>query len=207
MDEVTAGSVSSDHREAIKERLRQIRDLLRLSRYRPTPAGHLSIEDSGVGGSRAREPQEPAATGGKSGGNGGTAGSVYSVFLDPDGVSGEEVASDPHPITKWVSIEDGTRQAGQMEDRAAEFLADQNLLLINADFRVFGDMVDRWCAQYGDGAVRPAVVEVVQEWFEQTLVEAVLGVQALRDDREWHLDDMNHALSKEALTAAVICTA
>ena len=36
MEEVSSGSSSSDHRQSIKERLRQIADLFKLSRYRPT---------------------------------------------------------------------------------------------------------------------------------------------------------------------------
>ncbi len=39
MEEITAGSSSSDHKQAIRERLKQIRSLFRFSRYRPAPAG------------------------------------------------------------------------------------------------------------------------------------------------------------------------
>ena len=47
---------------------------------------------------------------------------------------------------------------------------------INGDFRVFTDMIERWCAQYRDvpGAREP-ITNVVREWFEQALIEAVLG--------------------------------
>jgi len=43
---------------------------------------------------------------------------------------------------------------------------------------------------------------VVQEWFEQNLVETVLGVHALRGAKEWTADDVGNALSEEALSAA-----
>jgi hypothetical protein len=104
-----------------------------------------------------------------------------------------------------IGLTDNTREVGQIEVRAAEYFEDQNLLLINADFRVFTDMIERWCRAYGDvGWAHATVEEVVHEWFEQTLVEAVLGAQASRDDREGTKPGIAAALSKEALTAAVM---
>ena len=48
MAEVTAGgTVSSDHRLAIRERLKQIRELFRVwSRYGPRPLGEEAVQDS-----------------------------------------------------------------------------------------------------------------------------------------------------------------
>lgn len=84
-------------------------------------------------------------------------------------------------------------------------MPDQNLLQINADFRVFTDMIDRWCEAYGDVAgARGAVEEVVQEWFEQALVETVLGAQSLRGSPQWTIEDIGKLWSEEALTAAVL---
>ncbi len=45
---------------------------------------------------------------------------------------------------------------------------------------------------------------MVREWFEQALVETVLGVHGLRDARYWAIDDIREALSEEALTSAVM---
>ncbi len=79
------------------------------------------------------------------------------------------------------------------------------LVLINADFRVFTDMVDRWQKVYASAPGAPTTVQdVVRDWFEQALVEAVLGVQALRGGREWSRDELAAALSKEALSTAVM---
>src|SRR5688572_28882594 len=44
MEEVSAGAVSSDHRQAIRERLKQIRELFKLSKYRLTPRGSLLVD-------------------------------------------------------------------------------------------------------------------------------------------------------------------
>jgi hypothetical protein len=70
---------------------------------------------------------------------------------------------------------------------------------------VFTDMVDRWVDFYGDvPGARGEITEVVREWFEQTLIETVMGMQALKDGREWSIDNIRDALSEEALTAAVM---
>ena len=50
----------------------------------------------------------------------------------------------------------------------------------------------------------PAVKDVVREWFEQTLVEAILGVQQLVGSKEWNSQDLGGALSEESLTAIVM---
>jgi hypothetical protein len=44
----------------------------------------------------------------------------------------------------------------------------------------------------------------VHEWFEQALVETVIGCQALQGERQWSPADIGKALSEEALTAAVM---
>jgi hypothetical protein len=208
MDEVTRGSTSSDHKQAIRERLRQIKDLLRVSKYRPTPSGSLQVDDSvlTVGGKESERQDETRSSSKNKGGNpGGRVGNIYALFLSDQGVPAEPVFPDSEPTVQWVSVTDGTRTTGFLEDRAAKYLVEQNLLQINADFRVFTDMIERWAARYSDapGGKGP-VKDVVQEWFEQTLIETVLGVQSLKDGREWTLDDIAKSLSEEALTSAVM---
>ncbi len=44
----------------------------------------------------------------------------------------------------------------------------------------------------------------MREWFEQTLVETVLGVRSLAGSQRWSVEDVGNALSEEALTAAVM---
>ena len=78
---------------------------------------------------------------------------------------------------------------------------------MNADFRVFKDMIARLCKDR-DAALGPALQDVVQEtvhqWFEQALVEMVIGVQQLRGSKEWSTDEIEKALSPEALTSGVM---
>lgn len=207
MEEITAGTRSTDHRQAIRERLRQIRDLLRLSRYRPTPRGDKVVENEPVAGGRSgRDNDESRDTRGGSRSGGGRAGNAYALFLaGEDGVPANEVFPDVQPEVTWISVEDGTRAPGFLEDRAATYLLDQNVLQINGDFRVFTDMIDRWCEFYAHvPGARPDITESCREWFEQSLIETVLGVQTLKGSKEWTVEDIKLSLGEEALTAAVM---
>jgi hypothetical protein len=53
-------------------------------------------------------------------------------------------------------------------------------------------------------AVQPVAEDAVREWFEQALIESVIGVQSLRGSQEWSVEDIAKALSQEALTTAVM---
>ena len=209
IDAIAAGSAASDHLKSIRERLRPIMDLYRVSRYRMVDAGPEAVDDASMDrGGRASERQQQhrdATARSYSGTKGGTAGGVYSLFLKESGPPGQHVSPDRFPKVQWVTVAGKSREPGDIEDRAARYLAEQNLLLVNGDFRVFADMIDRWVQECGPHAgVRDVVTEAVRAWFEQSLVETVLGVQALRTSAEWTEADVERALSEEALTAAVM---
>lgn len=205
VSEVAGHANTSDYRDAIRERLRAIWDLLRLSRYRRTPRGSVMTEEDTAQGGEPAPTGTPKGKGSrKSGGRGGRAGDVYSLFLATEGVPAEEL-DQPEPQTTWVTVENGTREPPDLEDRAAKYLLATNRLLINADFRVFQDMTKRWAEKYQDTPGAEKVAEnVVREWFEQQLIEAVMGVQSLRGSSEWSLVQLEQAWSEEALTAAVM---
>jgi hypothetical protein len=207
MEQIAAKTSPGDNSKSIRDRLKALMDLYRVSRYRATPAGSLMIDNQRPtrgGQSRQLELGPGSGDGGRSGPKGGTAGGIYSVFQKKDGVPGQLVKPDPFPKVEWVSIKNDTRTAGDIEDRAARFLADQNVLLINADFRVFTDLIDRFMSEIGQPNVRPTVTAAVHGWFEQALVEAVIGVQALNGSKEWNVAEIDKALSEEALTLAVM---
>ncbi len=209
-DEVSAGSTASDHKQAIRERLRQIRELFRLSRYRPTPRGSELAEEANGAGGRSRDSADTKEKAGSttSGSRTARAGNIYGLFLAADGVPADAVNSLIEPDVDWLSATDPKckpRGPGLLEDKAAKYLIEQNKLLINADFRVFTDMADRWCERYTHtSGARDVVTDVVREWFEQALIETVLGVQGLRDSKEWDIDAIRNALSEETLSAAVM---
>jgi hypothetical protein len=189
-------------------------DLFKVSRYRPQRGGNLEIGEptAKAGGSGGR-------AGGRGGGTNSGAGSsrskgrgpvgdVYSAFLKDGGTEGEDAKPDVFPKVRWISVENGTREAGDIEDKAARFIEDQNLLLVNADFRVFRDMIKHWIDLYSVRGRYPGIEEVVRDsvhgWYEQALVETIIGLQALRGSREWSQEDLQSAWSEAALTSVVM---
>jgi hypothetical protein len=135
----------------------------------------------------------------------GEIGNIYHLFEKHGGVTSRKKQTDPFPVVKWVSVKDGTRTEGDMEDKAAKFLSDQNTLLVNADFRVFADMVKRLVKQKDSGQgieIDKVVTDVVHQWFEQALVETVIGVQRLKGSKEWPPDDIERSLSADSKNKA-----
>jgi hypothetical protein len=127
------------------------------------------------------------------------------LFLSDQGIPGQSAKPDVFPQIQWISLAEGTRPAGDLEDRAAKYLKKENLILVNADFRIFKDMVKRWTAHFSTTpGVAEVVSEVVQEWFEQSLVEVVLSANALRGSQYWADNKIDELLSEEGLTAAVL---
>jgi hypothetical protein len=104
-----------------------------------------------------------------------------------------------------VSVRDGTRAPGDLEDRAARYHRDRNQLTVNADFRVFTDMVARWTRPYrGMPGARPAVEALVREWFEQTLIETVLSARTLEGSPHWSSEQIDELVSESALVTACL---
>ena len=121
MEEITAGSSQSDHKQAIRERLRNIRELFRFTRYRPTPSGDKLIAPDGALGGEPRYGSGTSHSGGSdssgSGNRTGRAGSIYALFLAEDGVPGQDVIDNNEPDVQWITVEEGTRTPGFLEDR------------------------------------------------------------------------------------------
>ncbi len=211
MEEVTSGAEEFNHRQTILDRLKQIRDLFKLSRYKPYSGGKHNVDpdDLVVGktsnGDGRRGSGGGRRGGGGGGGGGGQAGNVYALFVSEDGVPAREIVGLTDPDVKWVTAGDGTRVPPDLEDRAARYHHDQNLLMINGDFRVFTDFEERWTKKYKHvSAARSTVRSAVREWFEQALIETVIGTRALRGSREWDIEALGHLLSEEALKASVM---
>lgn len=217
--EKSAAVSEKDHLNGIKDRLKSVMDLFKVSRYKPAPSGlYLSDESSAV--RVGRSPFSGARSDGGGGGTGravgvstkgdrdGEVGNIYHLFERKDGTPSNKSEVDPFPVVKWLSRKNGGRTDDDgMEDKAAKFIQNQNTLLANADFRVFADMVERLCKEKDAGSgpgLQTVVEEVVRQWFEQALVETVLGIQQLRGSKEWGPDEIDRALSPEALTAAVM---
>ncbi len=200
-----------DHLKNIRDRLKSIMELYKVSRYRPSADGQLRIDADQMtrggmpGGNGRPRPISDTPTVREQKGPSGKDGNIYALFERKGGAPGEKVQPDVFPKVDWVTIEDGSRAPDDIEDRAAKYLADQNHLLINADFRVFRDMTKHLMLNYQQIPSAGSVVkDTVQAWFEQALVEAVIGVQALRNSKHWSGEEIQTALSEEALTACVM---
>ncbi len=219
MEEIASGSDSADHKKAIKDRLREVRDLLtRISRYRRRRKGVVTVkevaeefvEEVEGPGETERTPRPPLPGAPEPGtprpGGGATRTERFlRSFVADVGVTAEEVLDETDRDVRWVSAEKGTRTPPDMEDRAAKYVPEGNLILINADFRGFTDMIGRWLGRYPDiPGAGPVVEDTVREWFEQALLETVLGVRSLAGSQRWSVEDIGRALSEEALTAAVM---
>jgi hypothetical protein len=205
-EQIGSHSGERDHKKAILERLKQIRDLLRFSRFRPAKDGTVRVDPDA--GSQGGEPatQTTLREGHKeTGKKGGRAGDIYALFAEAGAIPAEPLDSFNEPKTQWVSVHDGTRIPPDLDDRAAKFLLQQNLLMINSDFRVFTDMVERWSESYAHiPGSKGTVKEVVHEWFEQQLIETVMSAQALKTTGKWSLQELESLWSEAALTAAVL---
>lgn len=117
------------------------------------------------------------------------------------------VAAPRIPERVWVTVENGSRVAGDLlEDRAAEYLPQQNIIKINADFRAFTDMILR-LIKLIPGVENSAALatEAMRREYERLLLEAVIGiVQLTRSTKYWSPDDVKKSCSPEALTAIVM---
>jgi hypothetical protein len=206
-EQIGAQAGEKDHKKAIIERLKQIKDLLRFSRFRPAKEGVFTIESesSAQGGEPAARGGHKDGLGGDHGKKGGKAGDIYALFAEAGAALGDPVDAFNEPLTQWMSTEDGTRIPPDLDDRAAKFLLQQNKLLINADFRAITDMVDRWAQAYAHApGSRATVKDVVHEWFEQTLIETVMSAQNLKKTGSWSMQELEELWSEAALTAAVL---
>lgn len=213
MEEIASRATETDHSKSIRERLRAMLELFKVSRYKPAQNGSLHIgEPTPQAGGRAPRGDGGIGKGGNGGkrtSGGGAVGGIYSTFLKADGQTGREARPDLFPKVHWVSVKDGTRELGEIEDKAARYLEEQHLLKINADFRVFTDMIDHWVESYerDHGALaglQDIVRESVHSWYEQALTETIIGLQALRGSKEWPTNSLQDAWSDAALTSVVM---
>jgi len=213
MEQIASRASETDHSKSIRERLKAMLDLFKISRYKPAQDGALHIGDpspnaggrlprgdggSGHGGSGRAKPT-----------GGGAVGGIYSVFIKNDGVTGRETRPDMFPKVIWVSVNDGTREQGEIEDKAARYLEEQHMLKINKDFRVFTDMIDHWVNAYSKdhgpiAGLREIVRDSVHSWYEQALTETIIGLMALRGSKEWPINILQDAWSEASLSAVVM---
>ena len=191
------------YQKTISDRLKTMRELFKFSRLRLNPSGSFiageSFEDSKTSSQEGRSKRHGS---GKSGGGGKD---IYSLFTEEQGESADLINDFNQPQVLWISVEDGTRQKDDLEDRAARYIAAQNKVLINADFRVFTSMEERWEKKYGNNRInRTSIRNAVRQWFEQQIIEMIISVHSLSQTSKWSDQETEQMLNEEALTAAVL---
>ena len=207
MDEILSKADTGDYRDEIKKRIKEIRDIFNISRYRRTKKGKITVIGEAPGGSEATTDSTrsaPTNTGTKDR-VGGRASTLYGDFVTPNGDPARKVASDDTvPQVVWITVADGTREEGDLEDRAAKYLPEDNVIQANADFRWFQRILELLSQTYP--LTEPAEVKrVVQFSIALQLAEAVIGIQNLKGSPEWAGDAAAaDALTPESLTAVVM---
>ncbi len=195
-----------DHTHTVRHRISKVSHLFTPSRYRLNPSGTDLVDDQRAGadaqaaqatdGHRVSDQTKEASGGQKN----------HKVgSLKDQGKPANRLTEPDYPVVKWISVKDATRPPEFIEDRAACLLPDQNILQINDDFTVLNDLISFCCKDVADFPnVKDFVATLVRTWYEQALVETVLGMRALRNRKEWSNREVEKALSPEALTASAM---
>jgi hypothetical protein len=206
MDSILAGADTGNYEENVKRRWKEIKELFQLNKYRKTRSGDLNVDGINPGGNERRlDGTRPAGTNSSRKGSGGGTADLYAAFISEEGEAGELVTRDSNlPKTTWISVEEGTRENGDLEDRAARYSREENTIYINRDFRVFEGLRTASSESYPP-ASEIDVKRSVEEWVSLQLTESVMGVLSLQGSPEWSdAATIDLALSSEALTAAVM---
>ena len=207
MAEILSKADTGNYAEDIKRRIKEIREIFNIGRYRRTKKGQLDVGGEAPGGTEASTDatRNPPTNTGTKPRTGGSINDLYADFIDPKGDAGRRVRTDDsYPEIVWVSVIDGTREAGDLEDRAAKYLPTENMIQANADFRVFERIIEILAAAYP--YAEPAEIKrVVHSSIGLQLAEAVIGIQNLKGSEAWASEtDIEQALSEEGLTAVVM---
>lgn len=192
--------------QEIKERIKQWFSASPLSRFHKSDDGEFEIDepDHGIndpGGNASEEPEtkdsqpsEPSNS--------------YSDFIEPKENRAErKEVSDPTPEVVWKTIENGSRNEGELEDRAAEYVAGKDILIINGDFRGYTDLRDQLIKEKGAGDVsrEKSIEYFTSREYIFTLIEATMRTKLLNDNPNWSRSQIeDKCLSPEGLTEAVM---
>jgi len=208
-----------DRARRIRDRLKDVMQLLRPRRFRRQPQGDIEADGplaTGPDGGSGDVAERPTGTGRRrqSAGSRGI-GAVLTQADESDGDPAREVFSLLSINPQWIRETEArsfalVRDDGNgLHDRAAALAGEDGatatLLLLNLDFRgyqaILGAVSD-WANPHGDEDVSARIETTLQEWVEQKMVEAVNGLRQLENGVTWTASHFDDALSPVALTAA-----
>lgn len=110
----------------------------------------------------------------------------------------EEDVDGPFPQYQWIDDPENH----DLEKFAAVYNQVANLILINRKFGGFVDLREKLLSK--STSITPIVQEEIKDsmekWFGLSMVEAVVGINSVKNIAGWTEDQVKSALSKEALT-------
>lgn len=204
MDEEIASTKSEDNSENNRARLKEIQELLKYTRYRPSSNGNFPVDSAGTGGKPGDTNLGKRDQSG-SGGSGGTAGNPYSDLTTTSPNRGERVQTDTYPQVFWLSSGE-TEFEEEMIDRAAYYDKTNNVLKMNKDYWSYRELIQFFAKEYdvGDDDNRLDVLtKKVAEILELQAVEVILTIRSLKSEKNWSGDPIDRALTPESLTASL----
>lgn len=208
-----------DRARRIRDRLKDVMQLLRPRRFRRDEKGGLVASGPSVTGSGGGEGfviERPAGPGKRRQTNTTRGiGAVLTQVDAPDGAQASEVFSLLSITPQWVAEKEAeslviVNDDGEgLHDRAAALAGEDgataSILLLNRDFRGYQAIlaaISEWANPDGDEDVALKIETFAQEWIEQKMVEAVNGLRQLENGSTWTAANFDDALSPVALTAA-----
>jgi hypothetical protein len=208
-----------DRARRIRDRLKDVMQLLRPRRFKRDKEGNLiatgpAVTGSGGGnGSVSERPVGPGRRRSTSATRG--IGAVLTQIEGADEEPASEVFSLLQISPQWVSESEADSFAivqGEgkgLHDRAAALAGEDGatagILLLNRDFRGYQAIIatiNEWANPDGDEDVSKKIETFAQEWVEQKMVEAVNGLRQLENGSTWTATNFDDALSPVALTVA-----
>lgn len=205
VDAILSNISDEDNSESIKKRLKELENIFKLDRYRYKKLGILNVSGE-LPGDKTGEGHEPAHDKGKKQGEIPRGeNDLYAAYIADEGMAGEKVGGDNKlPRINWISLENGSRAAGDLEDQAARYSPSENMIFINDDFRFFEAYLEALKEEYPHAGPE-AIKKTFKYWIEMQLTEVILGIQALQGSPSWSdLGALEKATSEEALTACVM---
>lgn len=193
--------------KSIKDRLKKYKQFYKLSKYKLNKRGQIVVDSNDLvesetggfisGGTGRRSSSK--------GSNSGIIEDLLAITRKNDGQKATEV-NDPFPDVQWVAEENDICELEEIKDRAGVFREDAYRIFANEDFTKFQDAENYFAEKYKDEVPRENIKGLVQEVFQQQLMETIAGVMSLKNRKDWSGKPFESAISPEALTVAVSST-
>jgi hypothetical protein len=209
-----------DRVKRIRERLRDVMQLLRPRRFRRAQQGKVqaSTEVLGAGEGIGNLVEFPMQRYDRPTRNAGRARGIGALLSQIDESAGEPAIESSAILNlepRWVTEAESDEfpvvagNANGLRDRAAALAGADgrtaNILLLNKEFRGFQAIlaaVNEWANAEGDDLKATKIEQVAMEWVEQKMIEAIMGLRQLENGKTWITSHYDEGLSPVALTAA-----